>query len=124
MRNFISMAAAAALLFTLPACSTSQLDSFRLGLGNFQAGVAAVDQTIGQVSPTLAKHCGEAQDVGSALAGLIGTSSSASGGLAAINAAITTWCSAPPTDIKSAIASVVAQVAAGKAAYNAAKRGN
>lgn len=112
------------LTLVLAGCSTSQLANFQSGLNNFTAGVASVNQTIATVSPTLASHCGEAQLVGAQLAAFVNSSSSAGAGLAAINAAIVAWCQAPPNDIKSAIASVATQVAAGRAAYQSARKGN
>lgn len=108
----------------LTGCSSAQLASLQNGLANFQSGVASVDQTIATVSPTLAKYCNQAQAVGQTLVSLAGSSSSASAGLASVNAGIQTWCQAPPSDIQSAVASVVAIVAAGKAAYKSAKAGN
>ena len=111
-------------LFILPACSTSQLQNFQAGLANISAGVAAVDQTIAQVSPTLAKYCGDAQAVGAQLADVTNSSSSAGAGLAGVNAGIVAWCQSPPTDIKSAVASIAAVVNAGRAAYTAARKGN
>jgi hypothetical protein len=55
---------------------------------------------------------------------LVGLSSSVSGGLASVNAGITAWCQAPPNDTASAIASVIAIINAGRAAYKAAQAGN
>lgn len=124
MLRSLLLGSALALAPLLSACSTSQLQGFQSGLTNFTAGVASVNQTIATVSPTLAAHCGDAQLVGAQLAAFVNSSSSAGAGLAAINAAINTWCQAPPNDIKSAIASIAAQVAAGRAAYQAVKRGN
>ena len=121
MKTILAILCAASVLC---GCSTSQLASFQSGLNNFTAGVAAVDQTIASVSPTLAARCNEAQSIGNTLAAFVNTSSSAGAGLAGVNAAIVTWCQSPPTDIKSAIASVAAQVVAAKAAYQAAKKGN
>lgn len=124
MRNIRLGILASVLSLSLLGCSTSQLDGFRSGLTNFTAGVAAVNQTIATVSPSLASHCADAQLVGAQLAAFVSSSSSAGAGLAAINAAIVAWCQAPPSDIKSAIASVATQVAAGRAAYQSAKKGN
>lgn len=125
MRNFFRLGIAASVLaLSLCGCSTSQLDNLRGGLTNFTAGVNSINQTIATVSPTLAAHCSDAQIVGSQLAAFVNTSSSAGAGLAAINAAILAWCQAPPSDIKSAIASVATQVAAGRAAYQSARKGN
>lgn len=122
--KYAAIAAALVLSSVLGGCSSTQLASFQSGLANFQSGVASVDQTIATVSPTLAKYCNEAVLVGNSLSAFTSSSSSAGAGLAGVNAAITTWCQRPPTDIKTAIASVAAQVAAAKAAYQAAKRGN
>lgn len=123
-QNAAKMLAPVMLAFTLVACSDSDLAKFRSGLANFQAGVASVDQTIAATSPTLAKYCGDLQLAGSALVPFVASSKAASGGLAGANAAITTWCQSPPTDISSAIKTLAAEIVAAKAAYTATQRGN
>lgn len=122
--RFLAIVPLAVMALAIGSCSSSQLASWQAGLNNFQAGVASVDQTIANVSPVLAKYCGQAQVAGQALVPLVSQSKAASGGLAAINAAITTWCQSPPTDIASAVNSIAAEVSAAKAAYAAAQKGN
>ena len=113
-----------ALASSLAACSQAQSDKFQASLLRFEANVEAIDRTISRVSPTLAKHCTTLQSVGQSLAGIVNTATtntSAIGGLDAANAALRTFCQAPPTDIATAVATVAAQVAAARAAYKAAR---
>lgn len=115
-----------ALGISLVGCTTAQKEAFQSGLSNFTSSVESVNTAIGQVSASLAQNCNTLQVAAGDIAGLVTlftSNSKAVGGLSAANAALRTWCQAPPTDIASAIRATASEIAAARAAYKAAQGG-
>ena len=100
--------------------------NYQASLNTFTNNVVATNNAIAQISASLAKNCNNLQATAQSLAALgsvFNVSSKARGGLAAANAALATWCIAPPSDIPTAIAVTAQEIANAKAAYQAAKNG-
>lgn len=111
------------LALLLSGCTASSSAKFQQQLGILESNVAAINATIANVSPQLAKNCGQAQSVGQQLLPLVQQSSTANSGLATVNAGITAWCQNVPTDIPTAIVAILAVANQGYAAYRSASTG-
>src|ERR1700749_3846120 len=99
MKRIIAVAISA---LSLASCTTAQLNAIQQGTTNFTASVQSINTAIASVSTTVAQNCSQLQATAASLAALISafsTNTKAIGGLSAANAALVTWCSAPPTDI-------------------------
>jgi hypothetical protein len=87
------------------------------------AGCAQLDKQIATNSAALNAKCVQLQTIGQTVATLPVTPASANAvGIA--NTGLNTWCAAPPTDTVTAIASVVAIIAAVKQHQTAIAKGN
>lgn len=116
------------LTLGLAGCQNFQAasDRFRADLATLTADVQAVNQAIAQVSASLAQNCNSIHDTAQAIddiAKTFGANTTTQGSIDAANAVIVTWCQSPPQDIASAVRVTAAEVAAAKAAYQAAKNG-
>lgn len=101
--------------------------NFQGNLKTITNDVVAVNDAIRQVSASLAQNCDTLHSAGLAfadLSGVLTTNTKAKGTLSAINAVLDTWCTAPPQDIASAVRVTAAEIAAAKAAYQSAQKGN
>lgn len=100
--------------------------NYQANLATFTNDVVATNQAIAAVSQSLATNCNQLQSIAQSAAALTGVFTSnpkARAVVSAANAVLETYCTAPPTDIASAVATVAAQVSAAKSAYNAALKG-
>lgn len=100
--------------------------NYQTNLTTFTANVVATNQAIAQVSSSLAKNCNAIEATAQSIALLTSTfttNTTANGSLAAANAALSTWCVSPPTDIASAVQVTAAELIAARAAYQAVKKG-
>lgn len=103
-------------------CSTAQTDKLVTGLGNFNRGVAAVDQTIQTISTALYKNCTSMQAVGQAAYDITGTCTKASPVVSSVNTAINSMCQASQVvDITSTVVASAQTFSAVKSQLSAAK---
>ena len=115
------------LFVTALALSVAGCADFQTKLATFTGNVVAVNNSIAQISASLAQNCNGIHDAAVAIQGLAaasGATPKTNGAIAAANAVISTWCQNPPSDITSAIQVTAAEVAAARAAYQAAKNGS
>lgn len=113
------------MLFMLAGCTAGGSLKFQEGLIAFQSNVAAVNQTIAEVSPQLAQYCDDAVAAGKDLdaAAFVDKNSKAGRALSAVNVGIVTWCQRVPTNISTAIRSMVDVVRAARSAASATRTG-
>ena len=121
--KFLLALCALVLLPFVAGCTDAQLASFQHGLGNFNAGVAAVDASVKATSATLYSNCTNLQAVGQAAVDIAGQCTKASPVLNAVNDVITGYCTAAPASgIAAAVATTAQTVNATKTQLSAAKR--
>lgn len=119
-----------ALAAALSGCSTAQLaainaatDKYDAAINNFNLAVSSINTSIALTSATLANYCSDAEATGKNLEQIVVNNDIALTGLTTVTAGINQWCTAPPQDVGSAIVSLTASIAAGKAAYDKARGG-
>lgn len=113
-------------LILVVALSLGGCANYQANLNAITANVVATNQAIAQVSASLAKNCNDIEATAKGIAALTSaftTNTTANGSLAAANAAISTYCQNPPSDIAGAIRVTAAQAIAAKAAYQMVKDG-
>ena len=120
MKKFRNLLAASAFV-ALAGCA-----NYAANLQTFTNNVVATNDAIAQISASLAQNCDALHSAAEGLASLTSSldltprGSKARAGLAAANAALSSWCSAPPNDIGSALTATAAEIQAAKAAYKEA----
>lgn len=120
MKRLIALPIIAAL--SLGGCA--QYNNF---LSAFTDSVVQTNTAIATISQSLYANCTQLQATATslqALAAVITKDSTTNASFAAANAVLKGFCTSPPNDIPSAVATVAAQVLAAKQAYVAAKRGS
>ena len=118
MKHFL----VAVVLLALAGCSTASTDRFVERLGNFNRGVAAVDEAVAKISATLYRHCKSVQAIAQAADDITGTCAKASPVVTAANAIVNSYCQREQvTDIASAVQATAATVQATKSQLSAAK---
>lgn len=122
MKALIRSVIIACAMLAVAACSTEQTNKVVDGLANFNRGVAAVDETIANVSTTLYKYCKSIQAVAQAADDITGTCNKASPVVDAGNAAIKSLCQTNQiADISSSVVAAASTVSAVKSQLSAAK---
>ena len=107
---------------TLAACSTSATNKLVDSLGNFNRGVAAVDETIKTISTALYANCQNMHAVGQAADDITGSCNKASPVVSSVNTAINSMCQASQvTDISSTIVASASTLSAVKSQLSSAK---
>ena len=122
MKRFASFVIVALAVLTIAGCSTASTDRFVERLGNFNRGVAAVDDAIAKVSATLYRNCKSIQAIAQAADDITGQCAKASPVVTAANAIVTSYCQREQvTDIASAVQATAATVQSTKSQLSAAK---
>lgn len=109
---------ALALSIAVAGCSSTASVKIQAGLANFRANVAAVNETIRTVSLDLAANCEDIQFFTQALVDIAKDQRKIAPHVESANAAIVTWCQAPPSNVASAVTSTARIAKASQAAYN------
>lgn len=122
MKRFFRSSPIFVIVFLIAACSAASTDRFVERLGNFNRGVAAVDDALARVSASLYKHCKSIQAVAQAADDITGTCTKASPVVTAGNTAIKSLCRAEQvTDIATTVVAAANTVSAVKSQLSAAK---
>lgn len=114
------------IIIAIAGVSLAGCANYQANLNTFTANAVATNQAIAQVSASLAKNCNDIEATAKSIAALTSvftTNTTANGSLAAANAAISTYCQNPPTDIAGAVRVTAAQAIAARAAYQMVKDG-
>lgn len=109
------------LLIVALAAGLGGCANYQANLATFTNDVVATNQAIAAVSQSLATNCNQLQSIAQSAAALTGVFTSnpkATAVVSAANAVLETYCTAPPTDIASAVSVTAAAAASAKAAYN------
>lgn len=121
MKQFIRIAAALALVVALAGCTTASVSKIQSWSANYQASIAAINADIAATSPTIAKVCGDLQTVAMLIAPYVPSSGKAQQYFDAANGALTGYCQAVPTDIKSTASALARAYSSARAGYDQIK---
>lgn len=115
------IAVLAAALF-LAGCTTNQLEKIQAATNNYRQSVAAINASIAESAPIVAKTCGDAQTIAMLIAPFAAQAKGdAPAVFAATNAGLVSYCQNIPSDIASTAAAIGKVYADAKAAYNRVK---
>lgn len=117
--------AAAALALTVAACTTAQTDKFVAGIGNFNRGLAAVDQTVQNINASLYANCNNLVTTASAINDIAGQCSKVSPYTSVANAVINNYCqstAAQNAGIATSVSITASSVSAAKSQLSASKK--